>query len=187
MIEYKEKNVAVLGSTGSVGEQALDVADRLSMNVTSISAHRNYRRVEEQARKFQVRSVAMADESAAKELKLRLADTGIRVYAGSDGICEMIAEEKRDVVLNSIIGEAGLLPTLAVIDSGARLALANKESLVVAGEIVMNRARKAQVEILPVDSEHCAIHQCLRAGAGKELKRILLTASGHKFSAKLKR
>ena len=181
MSQKMQKNVAILGSTGSVGEQALDVADRLSMRVTSISAHRNYGRVEEQARKFGVRSVAMADESAAKELKLRLADTNVRVYAGADGICEMIAEEKRDVVLNSIIGEAGLLPTLAAIDSGARLALANKESLVVAGEIVMAKAKEKNVEILPVDSEHCAIYQCLKSGQPKEVKRIWLTASGGPF------
>lgn len=181
MTQEVRKNVAVLGSTGSVGEQALDVADRLSMNVTSISAHRNYARVEEQARKFGVRSVAMADESAAKELKVRLADTDVRVYSGADGICEMIGEEKRDVVLNSIIGEAGLLPTLAVIESGARLALANKESLVVAGEIVMAKAKEKGVEVLPVDSEHCAIFQCLKSGQSKEVKRILLTASGGPF------
>lgn len=186
MTQKVRKNVAVLGSTGSVGEQALDVADRLSMNVTSISAHRNYRRVEEQARKFGVRSVAMADADAAKELKLRLADTSIRVYSGAEGICEMIGEEKRDVVLNSIIGEAGLLPTLAVIESGARLALANKESLVVAGEIVMEKARKNGVEILPVDSEHCAIYQCLKSGTPKEVKRILLTASGGPFFGRTK-
>jgi len=181
MTQEIRKNVAVLGSTGSVGEQALDVADRLSMNVSSISAHRNYQRVEEQARKFGVRSVAMADESAAKELKVRLADTSVRVYSGADGICEMIAEEKRDVVLNSIIGEAGLIPTIAVIESGARLALANKESLVVAGEIVMAKAKEKGVEILPVDSEHCAIYQCLKSGESKEVKRILLTASGGPF------
>lgn len=181
MLQKIQKNVAVLGSTGSVGEQALDVADRLSMNVTSISAHRNFERVEQQSRKFGVRSVAMADESAAKELKIRLADTDVRIYAGADGICEMIAEEQRDVVLNSIIGEAGLLPTLAVIDSGARLALANKESLVVAGEIVMAKAKEKNVEILPVDSEHCAIYQCLKSGQPKEVKKIWLTASGGPF------
>ena len=181
MLQKMQKNVAILGSTGSVGEQALDVADRLSMRVSSISAHRNFKRVEEQARKFGVRSVAMADEEAAKELKLRLADTDARIYAGADGICEMIAEERRDVVLNSIIGEAGLLPTLAVIDSGARLALANKESLVVAGELVMAKAKEKGVEILPVDSEHCAIHQCMKSGQPKEVKKILLTASGGPF------
>ncbi len=181
MSEFTQKKVAVLGSTGSVGEQALEVADRLSMSVTAISANQNYKRVEEQARKFSVRSVAMADEVAAKELKVRLADTDIQIFAGPSGICEMIQSEKRDVVLNSIIGQAGLLPTLAVIDSGARLALANKESLVVAGEIVTERARKKQVDILPVDSEHSAIFQCLRAGQSKEVQSILLTCSGGPF------
>ncbi len=180
-MDYTKTNVAVLGSTGSVGEQALDVADRLSMRVSAISANQNFRRVEEQARKFKPVSVAMADESAAKELKIRLADTDTRIYCGADGICEMIGEERRDVVLNSIIGEAGLLPSLAVVDSGARLALANKESLVVAGEIVKARARKNGVEILPVDSEHCAIFQCLKSGESKEVKRLLLTASGGPF------
>ena len=181
MMEYTQTNVAVLGSTGSVGEQALDVADRLSMKVSAISAHQNYKRVEEQARMFRPEAVAMADEAAAKELKVRLADTDTRIFAGADGICDMIGLERRDVVLNSIIGEAGLLPSLAAVDSGARLALANKESLVVAGEIVTERARKNRVEILPVDSEHCAIFQCLKAGAPKEIKRILLTASGGPF------
>ena len=168
------KNVAILGSTGSVGEQSLDAADRLGMRVSAISAKRNVKKAEEQARRFCVASVAMADEEAARELRVRLGDTKVRVYGGSEGICEMIQEEKRDVVLNAIIGEAGLLPTLAVIDSGARLALANKESLVVAGEIVTQRAREKGVEILPVDSEHCAIFQCLKAGSPKEVKRLLL-------------
>ena len=181
MTDFRQKRIAVLGSTGSVGEQALDVADRLSMQVTAISANRNYKRVEEQVRKFQVPAVAMADESAAKELKIRLADVDTKIYAGSDGICEMVQGERRDVVLNSIIGEAGLLPSLAIIDSGARLALANKESLVVAGEIVTARAKEKGVDILPVDSEHCAIYQCLKSGQPKEVKRILLTASGGPF------
>ena len=175
------KNIAVLGSTGSVGEQALDVAARQDFHVSAISANKNYERVEEQARRFNVSAVAMADESAAKELKIRLADTSVRVYCGESGICEMIGEEKRDCVVNSIIGEAGLLPTLAVIDSGSRLALANKESLVVAGEIVMARAKEKGVDIIPVDSEHSAIFQCLKAGKDKEIKRILLTASGGPF------
>ncbi len=181
MRDYTQTKVAVLGSTGSVGEQALDVADRLSMQVVSISANRNEKRAEEQARKFGVRKVAMADEEAAKGLRIRLSDTDIKVFSGSDGICDMVRGEEQDVVLNSIIGEAGLLPSLAAIDSGARLALANKESLVVAGEIVTARARERQVEILPVDSEHSAIYQCLKSGQPKEVKRILLTASGGPF------
>ena len=175
------KNIAVLGSTGSVGEQALDVAAKQGFRVSAISANKNFLRVEEQARQFKVSAVAMADEAAAKELKTRLADTSVRVFGGESGICEMIEAEKRDCTVNSIIGEAGLLPTLAVIDSGSRLALANKESLVVAGEIVMARAREKGVEIIPVDSEHSAIFQCLKAGKDKEVKRILLTASGGPF------
>ena len=181
MTAYTEKNIAILGSTGSVGEQAIDVAEKMNMRVSAISANRNFRRVEEQVRKFNVKNVAMADESAASELRVRLADTDAKVYSGEQGICEMIREEKRDVVLNSIIGEAGLLPTLAVIESGARLALANKESLVVAGEIVTEKARKKQIEILPVDSEHSAIFQCLKSGKPAEVKKILLTASGGPF------
>ena len=178
------KNIAVLGSTGSVGEQALDVADKFGMTVSAISANRSFKRVEEQARKFKVRAVAMADEEAAAELKIRLADTNTEIYAGETGICEMISSQKRDCVVNSIIGEAGLLPTLSVIDSGARLALANKESLVVAGEIVMAAAKNKNVEVLPVDSEHCAIYQCLKSGRNSEIKRILLTASGGPFFGK---
>lgn len=181
MITENSKRISVLGSTGSVGEQALDVADKFGLTVNSISANKNSRRAEEQARRFAVSSVAMADESAANDLRTRLADTNIKVYSGEDGICEMIADEKNDTVVNSIIGEAGLLPTLAIIDSGSRLALANKESLVVAGEIVMSRAKENSVEILPVDSEHSAIFQCLKSGRGKEVKKILLTASGGPF------
>ena len=173
--------ISVLGSTGSVGEQALDVADKFGLGVSCVSANKNSKRVEEQARKFSLRAVAMADESAASDLKIRLADTDVKVYSGDSGICEMVNEQKQDTVVNSIIGEAGLLPTLAVIDSGARLALANKESLVVAGEIVMARAREKQVEILPVDSEHSAIFQCLKSGKQSEIKKILLTASGGPF------
>ncbi len=181
MTDKTNKNIAILGSTGSVGEQAIDVAEKMGMTVSAVSANSNYKRVEEQVRKFSVGSVAMADERAAAELRVRLADTGVKIYSGEKGICEMIESEKRDVVLNSIIGEAGLLPTLSVIESGARLALANKESLVVAGEIVTAKARDKGVEILPVDSEHSAIFQCLKSGQHKEIKKILLTASGGPF------
>lgn len=181
MTGYTEKNIAILGSTGSVGEQAIDVAEKMNMHVSAISANRNFLRVEEQVRRLKVGSVAMADESAAAELRVRLADTDTRIYSGESGICEMIGSERRDVVLNSIIGEAGLLPSLSAIESGARLALANKESLVVAGEIVAAKAREKGVEILPVDSEHSAIFQCLKSGKQTEVKKILLTASGGPF------
>ena len=180
-VEGQTKRISVLGSTGSVGEQALDVARASSYRVTSISANKNVKRVEEQAREFGVSAVAMADENAANELKLRLADTSIKVYSGEAGICQMIAEDTAETVVNSIIGEAGLLPTLSVIEKGARLALANKESLVVAGEIVMQKAKENGVEILPVDSEHSAIFQSLKSGKQSEIKKILLTASGGPF------
>ena len=181
MQSNKNIKISVLGSTGSVGEQALDVAGKFGYEVTSISANKNAARVEEQARRFNVRAVAMADVDAARDLKIRLADTSVKVYSSDSGICEMISEDDSETVVNSIIGEAGLLPTLAVIDRGARLALANKESLVVAGDIVMSRARERGVEILPVDSEHCAIFQCLKAGRNSEIKKLLLTASGGPF------
>ena len=171
----------ILGSTGSVGEQAIEVARKENVRVSAISAHSNVKRVEEQAREFNVSYCAMADEAAAKELKIKLADTGVKVFAGSRGICEMIAMADGEVAVNSVIGQAGLEPTLAVIESGKRLALANKESLVVAGDIVMNSAREKGVEIIPVDSEHCAIFQCMKAGTPKEVKKILLTASGGPF------
>lgn len=176
--------LTILGSTGSVGEQAFDVAVKQGISVRALSANRNAARIEQQARALGVSACAMADESAAKDLKCRLADTGVHVYAGTEGICEMISAtegEERETVLNSIIGSAGLAPTLATLHAGKRLALANKESLVCAGEAVMALAREKDLEILPVDSEHSAIFQALRAGDKKSIKRILLTASGGPF------
>jgi 1-deoxy-D-xylulose-5-phosphate reductoisomerase len=174
----------ILGSTGSVGTQALDVAKRLNFPVDGICANRNVGAVEVQAREFGVRSCAMADEAAAKELKIKLADTSTKVYGGSQGILDMIYESRADIALNSMLGQAGLLPTLAVIESGKQLALANKESLVVAGEIVMAKAREKGITIRPVDSEHCALAQCLTAGAHKEVRKLVLTASGGPFFGK---
>lgn len=179
-------DMIVLGSTGSVGKQAIDVAKQLNVHVNAISAHRDVKTVEEQAREFSVSACAMSDEASAKDLKIRLADTDIKVYSGSEGICEMIAETASDnengqIVENSILGEAGLKPTLATLHAGKKLALANKESLVVGGETVMEAARKSGNDILPVDSEHCAIYQCLRSGQKKEIKNIILTASGGPF------
>ena len=176
-----QKEMIILGSTGSVGEQAIDVARFEGARVSAISAHSNVKRAEEQAREFSVDYCAMADEKAAAELKIKLADTKTKVLCGTDGICEMIACASGEVAVNSIIGEAGLEPTLAVIESKKRLALANKESLVVAGDIVMNAAKKNGVDIIPVDSEHSAIFQCMKAGTPKEVKKILLTASGGPF------
>lgn len=176
-------SVTILGSTGSVGEQAIDVALQNGITVNALCANKNAVRVEEQARRLGVKVCAMSDETAAKDLKVRLSDTDIKVYAGMDGVCEMIAQpfSEDEVVVNSVIGEAGLRPTLATLEAGKKLALANKESLVCAGEFVMKLARKKGIDILPVDSEHSAIYQCLRSGGKKRIKRILLTASGGPF------
>ncbi len=186
MKDHKYPDMIVLGSTGSVGEQAIDIAQKQNVSVNAISADKNFKRIEEQARKFGVKACAMKDESAALELKSRLRDMDIKVYCGIDGICEMIHEidsdnEAGQIVENSIVGVAGLMPTVTTLRSGKRLALANKESLVAGGEIVMRLARDANQTILPVDSEHCAIFQCLRSGNPDEIKKIILTASGGPF------
>ncbi len=178
------KKIAVLGATGSVGTQALDVARARGYSVDVISANSNVTLAESIAREFHPRYVAMADEAAAKSLSVSLSDTDIKVLAGDRGVIEAIALTDADTVVNSILGEAGLLPSLAVIDEGKRLALANKESLVIAGDIVMSRARARGVEIIPVDSEHSAIFQSLKSGSAKEVKRLLLTASGGPFFGK---
>ena len=186
MVENKFPSVLILGSTGSVGEQAIDVSRQCGIAVRGLSAQSNWRRVADQAREFDIPAVAMADEGAAAELRAALADTRTRVYAGASGIEEMIRESDAAFAVNSILGEAGLLPTLAILESGKDLALANKESLVVAGDIVMATARERGRTITPVDSEHCAIFQALRAGAHSEIKRLLLTASGGPFFGKKK-
>ena len=178
------KIISVLGATGSVGTQALDVARERGYTVDFLSANRDSRSLEKYAREFNPSFVAMADESAALDLKTRLADTDINVLVGTSGIEEGIALSKSEVVVNSILGEAGLLPSLAVIESGKRLALANKESLVIAGDIVMKAAREKGVEIIPVDSEHSAIFQSLKSGKREEIKKIILTASGGPFFGK---
>ena len=180
------KRISVLGATGSVGQQALDVAASRGYKVDFLTARKDTSAMENACRRFMPSCVAMADENAAKELKIALADTDIRVLSGDNGIIEGIMASGSEVVVNSIIGEAGLLPTLAVIDSGKRLALANKESLVIAGKVVMSRAKEKGVEIIPVDSEHSAIFQSLASGKHSEIKRILLTASGGPFFGKTK-
>ena len=150
-------SVAILGSTGSVGRQALEVAAHHGIPVDYISAHSSLDLLEEQVRAFRPRLCAVADEDAAADLRVRIADTPTRVLSGKEGILTGITETTAPVVVNSILGEAGLLPTLATIDAGKRLALANKESLVVAGQEVMRRAREKGVEILPVDSAQTAL------------------------------
>ena len=183
---FSYPDMVVLGSTGSVGEQAIDVALSHGIRVRALSARSSVARVEEQARALKPEFCIMDDPAAAASLKTALADTSVRVLCGVEGISEMLASLKTDnengiVVENSILGKAGLLPTVEVLRAGYPLALANKESLVVGGDIVMPLAREKGIEILPVDSEHCAIFQCLRAGRREEISRILLTASGGPF------
>lgn len=175
----------ILGVTGSVGRQAVDVARMHNVKVDALSANKSVSKTEELVRMLAPKACAMADQASARDLAVRIADLPVKVYSGPQGICEMIAQTdtdcKRQVVVNSILGQAGLLPTMATLQAGKQLALANKESLVVAGELVMPLAKEQGIDILPVDSEHCAIYQCLRAGSRQEIKRIMLTASGGPF------
>ena len=180
------KTIAILGATGSVGLQAIDVARAGGYKIDFISAGKNSALAERIARELKPTSVAMADVRASNELKYRLRDTSIRVLSGEAGICQGVLESKAETVVNAILGKAGLAPTLATIEAGKRLALANKESLVIAGEMVMSFARQKGVEIIPVDSEHSAIFQALHSGRKSEIKKIILTASGGPFYGKTK-
>ncbi len=180
------KTVAILGATGSVGTQAVDVCHRRGYNVDLLTARSDVSTMETLCRELSPRVAVMIDASAARELALVLGDTDIKVLSGAPAIPEAIADSSADVVVNSILGEAGLMPTLAVIDSGKRLALANKESLVIAGDIVMSRLREVGGELIPVDSEHSAIFQSLKSGRQEEIKRIILTASGGPFFSRTK-
>lgn len=182
------KKIMILGSTGSVGRQACDVAARQGWEVTAISAAKNVRLAEEQIRRFRPRFAAMADAGAAEDLKTRVRDLPVTVFPGSRGIAEMIRESPADTAINAVIGTAGLSPTLEIIEKGnARLALANKESLVMAGDLVCGRAKEKGVEITPVDSEHSAIFQCLRCGKRSEATGLIITASGGPFRGRTRR
>lgn len=176
--------INLLGSTGSIGTQALDVARQSGLQIQTICAGRNGKLLEAQVREFKPAFCALADEKAARDLRIRLADTNVKVFSGEQGICRMIEESDADITLNAILGESGLAPTLAALHKGGRLALANKESLVVAGDLVMQTAKDTGTEIIPVDSEHCAIHQCLRAGSHEAVKKLIITASGGPFFGK---
>ncbi len=176
-----EKTIAVLGCSGSVGVQALDVAKNQNIKVDALSGGKNVSLVEEQVRQFKPRFCAMASEEMAVELRARVKDTNTKILSGEMGILEIVNKTSADTIVNSIVGLAGLRPTLEIVGLGKRIAIANKESLVAAGEIVKKIARQTGAEILPVDSEHSAIFQCLKAGEQKEVKKILLTASGGPF------
>ena len=179
------KKLIILGSTGSIGTQALDIAraNPDKYTIVGLAAGSNAELLEKQAREFGVNAVALFDTKAADELKIKLADTNIKVFCGADGVCEL-ATLDCDVVLNAIVGIAGLRPTLCAIDAGHTIALANKETLVTGGEIVNRKLKEKGVELLPVDSEHSAIFQSLQGAPKGSLKKILLTASGGPFFGK---
>ncbi len=186
------KRLVILGSTGSIGTQALDVVRQQGYTVTALAAYSSAAVLEQQIREFHPRAVALYDETAARDLRLRVRDLPVEVLSGMDGLCALAAREDADVVLNSVVGMVGLLPTLAALRAGHDVALANKETLVAGGELVMRTAREHGVRLLPVDSEHSAIFQCLQATSAGcwappqpsdmlGIERLILTASGGPF------
>ena len=178
------KRIAVLGSTGSIGTQTLDVCRRLGYEIVALAAGSNAELLEKQAREFSPKLVAAADENAARRLSIALSGTGITVLGGERAVLEAAAAEC-DIVLNAVTGIAGLRPTIAAVEAGNDIALANKETLVAGGRRVMDYAAEHGVKILPVDSEHSAIFQCLQAkGDYARIKKLILTASGGPFFGK---
>lgn len=180
----KKKRISILGSTGSIGTQTVDVLDSIGAEVAALTTNKNVGLLEQQARALHPELAVAFDEAAAKQLKTALADTDIRVAAGMDGLIEAAALPSADIVTTAVVGMVGLLPTMAAIEAGKDIALANKETLVCAGGIVTEAARRKGVKILPVDSEHSAIFQCAQAAQGNKLAKIILTASGGPFFGK---
>ena len=178
------KSISVLGCTGSIGRQTIAVAEHIGMPVAALTANRKIDLLEEQARRLHPRFVAVYDEQAAKQFKIAVADTDIQVGSGIEGLIRAATMEETDCVVTAVSGAVGLKPTLAAIDARKRIALANKETLVCAGDIVMARAAEKGAEIVPVDSEHSAIFQCLMGREKGELRKILLTGSGGPFRGK---
>ena len=179
------KTITILGSTGSIGRQTLSVAEELGLRVAALTAERNVDLMEAQCRKYRPELAVLADETAAEELKVRLADMNIRVLAGAEALCEAAALPEADTVVAAVCGFAALRPTLTAIREKKRIALANKETMVCAGELMQAAARESGAEIIPVDSEHSAIFQCLMGCRDKnEVKRLILTCSGGPFFGK---
>ena len=178
------KKIAILGSTGSIGTQTVDILPSIEAEVVALTTNTRIDLLEKQARALQPKMVCAFDETAAKTLKIALADTDIKVLAGMEGLISCAAESGADIVVTAVVGMVGLLPTMAAINAGKDIALANKETLVCAGELVMRAAQEKHVKILPVDSEHSAIFQCAQAAQGNRLEKIILTASGGPFFGK---
>ena len=176
------KNISVLGSTGSIGTQTLDVVDKLNLNVTALTANSNVKLTEQQIRKYKPQIAVLFDEEKAKELQLAVKDTNTKVLGGMDGLIAAATEKSCELVLNSVVGMVGLLPTIAAANAKKDIALANKETLVAGGHLVTDAVRDNNVRLLPVDSEHSAIFQCLQGmPQNKALKKLILTASGGPF------
>ena len=175
------KHITVLGSTGSIGTQALDVAAFAGYSVDALAFGSNVKLGEEQIRRFRPKFVAVSNEASAEALRIAVRDTNTEIISGTDCVCEMIEKLDSDICLNAISGFSGMRPTLAAIRKFPRIGLANKETIVAAGEIVMKQAAEKGCEIIPVDSEHSAIFQCLEGNRGKNIRRILLTCSGGPF------
>ncbi len=176
------KTISILGSTGSIGRQTLDVAEQMDLRVAAMTAHSSVERMEEQVRKFHPALAVLTDEAAAKDLAVRLADTTTKVLGGFDALEEAATAPEADTVVTAVVGMVGLKPTLAAIKEKKRIALANKETLVCAGQLVMDAADRFGAEIVPVDSEHSAIFQCVQGCADRrEIKRLILTCSGGPF------
>lgn len=179
------KTITILGSTGSIGRQTLSVADELGLRVAALTAERNVELLEAQCRQYRPELAVLTDEAAAEELKVRLADMNIRVLAGAEALCEAAALPEADTVVVAVCGFAALRPTLTAIHEKKRIALANKETMVCAGQIMQAAARESGAEIIPVDSEHSAIFQCLMGCRDRaEVKRLILTCSGGPFFGK---
>ena len=180
------KRIAILGSTGSIGTQTLDIISQFPdrFEVYALTANNNVQLLAEQARKFQPEIVCIANEQHYAKLKGSLADLPVKVYAGADAIAQMVSMGPIDVVLASMVGYAGLKPTIEAIKAGKQIALANKETLVVAGELICKLSKEYHSQILPVDSEHSAIFQCLSGEGDNPVEKLLLTASGGPFRDK---
>lgn len=179
------KNIAILGSTGSIGTQTLSIVDEKNdLNVVALTCGKNISLMEQQAKKYKPEIICVSDESDAKILKERLANYDIRVVFGMEGLIEAATVNSADIVVTAIVGMIGIRPTIAAIEAGKDIALANKETLVCAGHIIMPLAKEKNVKILPVDSEHSAIFQSLQGSKGAKIEKILLTASGGPFRGK---
>ena len=179
-----EKTVSILGSTGSIGTQSLTVCNKMGSPVYALTAHQNWRLLEEQIRTFHPRFAALTDEGAAKELKERVRDTDTTVLSGMEGVLQIASDPQQDTVLNAMMGVAGLLPTVRAIEAGNNVALANKETLVAGGKLVMGLAKEKGIRLTPIDSEHSAIFQCLQGNDPASVKRLIITASGGPFFGK---